>query len=206
MNYLAHLFLAEDHAASRIGNLLGDFITGRPEEIDLPDAVVAGIVRHRAIDRFTDDHPVVVRTRGLFTGPRRRFANAILDICFDHFLANGWEKLHSTPLRVFLDRFYGELRTHRDWLPEEISRNLDARIEDDWLGHYDTEAGLQEVFDRVAHHRPACAAVATAMEDFVVQREEIKAAFESFLPDLSAHLVRLGAELGRRASTAGQEG
>lgn len=195
MNYLAHLFLAEDHAASRIGNLLGDFITGRPGEIALPPAVVAGIVRHRAVDRYTDDHPAIVEARGFFTGERRRFANAILDICLDHFLATSWTDHHPLPLRDFLDQVNRELLTHRSWLPPELDQGLEARIADDWLGHYGSEKGLQEVFDRVATRRPACAIIATAMEDFVVRRGDLKSTFEKFLPDLLAHLGHLGPEL-----------
>ncbi|MEP4078748.1 ACP phosphodiesterase [Haloferula sp.] len=194
MNYLAHLFLAEDHAASRIGNLLGDFVTGRPAEIDLPLDVVAGIIRHRAIDRFTDDHPAVAGARRFFTGERRRFSNAILDICFDHFLARSWNDHHPLPLRDFLDQCYRELRTHREWLPTELADSLDARIEDDWLGHYATETGLQEVFDRVAERRPACAAIATALTDFTSNRSELETVFNSLMPDLETWIESLGPE------------
>ena len=194
MNYLAHLFLAEDHAASRIGNLLGDFVTGTPEEIRLPDAVVAGIMRHRKIDRFTDDHPAVCRARDFFTGPRRRFANAILDICFDHVLATTWESRHPEPLRDFLDGFYREMKQHSAWLPVELSENLEGRINDDWLGHYGTAPGLQEVFDRVAERRPACAAVATAMIDFNRRRDDIFDTFDTLLPDLLGYIGELGEE------------
>lgn len=195
MNYLAHILLAEDHAASRIGNLLGDFVTGPADQLPLPPAVVAGVVRHRAIDRFTDEHPAIVKARGFFTGERRRFANAILDICFDHLIARSWEELHPRPLRAFLDDFYAEMTAHADWLPEELARNLDDRIASDWLGHYGTEDGLQGVFDRVALRRPACAAIATALTDFRDRRNDIAAAFEGFFPDLKTHLARLGPEL-----------
>ena len=194
LNYLAHLFLAENNAASRIGNLLGDFVPGRPEEIALPPDVVAGIIRHRAIDRFTDDHPAVIGGRQYFTGERRRFSNAILDICFDHFLANSWETLHSLPLRDFLDQTYDELKAHREWLPAELGNNINERIADDWLGHYATEEGLQEVFDRVAERRPACAAIATAMIDFRAHRAELETVFSTFIPDLQAWLKSLGPE------------
>lgn len=194
MNYLAHLFLAENSAASRIGNLLGDFVRGRPEAIQLPPDVVAGIIRHRAIDRLTDDHPAVIAGRGLFTGERRRFSNPILDICFDHFLANSWSKLHPLPLRDFLDQSYDELRTHRDWLPPELSDNLDDRIADDWLGHYATEEGLQQVFDRVAERRPSCAAMATAMIDFRSHRDALETVFHTLIPALQAELADLGPE------------
>jgi acyl carrier protein phosphodiesterase len=194
LNYLAHLFLAEDHPASRIGKLLGDFVTGRPEEIELPPEVVAGIIRHRAVDRFTDDHPKVIGGRRLFTGDRRRFSNAILDICFDHFLARSWSELHPLTLRAFLDRSYRELSTHCDWLPSELANGLDERIDDDWLGHYATEKGLQEVFDRVADRRPACAAVATAMVDFRANKSEFEKVFHALIPDLQSWLRSLGPE------------
>jgi acyl carrier protein phosphodiesterase len=194
LNDLAHLFLAEDHPASRIGNLLGDFVTGRPEAIQLPPEVVAGIIRHRAIDRYTDDHPAVITGRVLFTGERRRFSNAILDICFDHFLACGWTGLHPLPLRDFLNQTYEEHRTHLDWLPSELADNLEGRIADDWLGHYATEDGLQEVFDRVAERRPACAAVATAMIDFRANRDNLGKIFHTLIPDLQAWLKALGPE------------
>ncbi|MEM1085064.1 MAG: ACP phosphodiesterase [Verrucomicrobiota bacterium] len=194
MNHLAHLYLAEDHAASRIGNLLGDFVTGRPGEIDLPEQVVAGIVRHRAIDRFTDDHPEVMAAREHFTGERRRFSNAILDICFDHFLARSWTDHHPLPLRDFLDLVYEEHRQHRDWLPAELTDNLDQRIAHDWLGHYGTREGLQEVFDRVATRRPACAAIATAMVDFHQQETRLEQVFVKLLPDIQAWCRSLGPE------------
>jgi len=194
MNYLAHLFLAEDRAASRIGNLLGDFVTGRPEEIELPPEVVAGIVRHRAIDRFTDEHPAVAGARRHIRGERRRFANAILDICFDHLLATSWDDRHPRPLRQFLDGFYAEMREHRDWLPGELASNLDQRLADDWLGHYGTEVGLREVFLRVVRRRPACAAMSGAEEILQTHRAVVTAAFESLLPDLRRHLDALGPE------------
>lgn len=194
LNYLAHLFLAEDHAASRIGNLLGDFVTGRPEKINLPPEVVAGIIRHRAIDRFTDEHPAVIEGRKHFTGERRRFSNAILDICFDHFLARTWQQFHPLPLRRFLDQCYDELATHRTWLPDELDQSLEARISDDWLGHYATENGLQEVFDRVAERRPACSVVATAMIDFRHHRDSFETVFQALIPDLQTWLADLGPE------------
>ncbi|MEC8942826.1 MAG: DUF479 domain-containing protein, partial [Verrucomicrobiota bacterium] len=56
MNYLAHLYLAGPTDASRIGNLLGDFVKGTPASLEgaYPVEVIAGIVMHRKLDRFTD--------------------------------------------------------------------------------------------------------------------------------------------------------
>jgi acyl carrier protein phosphodiesterase len=56
MNYLAHLFLAEDNAESRIGNLLGDFVKGPLENYKTrySENILKGIRTHRKVDRFSD--------------------------------------------------------------------------------------------------------------------------------------------------------
>lgn len=194
MNYLAHLFLAEDHPASRIGNLLGDFVSGRPESIDLPRAVVAGIVRHRAVDRFTDTHPAVARARGLFEGELRRFANPLVDITFDHFLAASWRRFSSEDLRTFLDRAYDEQQRHREWLPPELAAGIDARIADDWLGHYGNFAGLDEVFRRVARRSPRFEPLARALPEVSRHRDRLAGAFDAFFPELVSWNHRQGPE------------
>ena len=194
MNYLAHLFLAENTPASRIGNLLGDFVTGRPESIELPPDVVAGIVRHRAVDRFTDDFPAIIQARNCFIGPRRRFANPLVDICLDHFLARRWAEFHPLPLPSFLDTAYREQREHRAWLPPALAESIDERIADNWLGHYGTEEGLQQTFDRVAARRPAFKAISRSMDDFRAHREPLADAFDAFFPALIEWNTSLGPE------------
>ena len=84
MNYLAHLLLAGPTDASRVGNLLGDFVRGTPESLrgSYPDEVIAGIVMHRELDRFTDDHPAFQEARELLDPEHRRFAGIIIDIFF----------------------------------------------------------------------------------------------------------------------------
>jgi acyl carrier protein phosphodiesterase len=56
MNYLAHLFLADDTPESLIGNLLGDFLKGVNKE-QYSIAIQLGIELHRKVDVCTDSHP-----------------------------------------------------------------------------------------------------------------------------------------------------
>jgi len=67
MNYLAHLALAPATNASRIGNLLGDFAKGSESSLrtNLPSDLVDGIILHRAIDKYTDQHPSFLAARPL---------------------------------------------------------------------------------------------------------------------------------------------
>ncbi len=79
MNYLAHLLLAADADASRAGNLLGDFTRGSIDELAkiYPAEVIRGIRMHRAVDRFTDSHPIFKECRILLSPERRRFAKEL---------------------------------------------------------------------------------------------------------------------------------
>lgn len=57
MNYLAHLFLADDTPESLLGNLLGDFMKGQNIQ-SYSDAIRQGIRCHQKVDVFTDNHPI----------------------------------------------------------------------------------------------------------------------------------------------------
>jgi acyl carrier protein phosphodiesterase len=196
LNYLAHLLLAEKHAASRVGNLLGDFVPGRPESLrgSFPEAVLHGIVRHRAIDRFTDSHRITLDLKAFIAPNRRRFAGAITDIIHDHFLTRHWADHSSVPLKEFTDACDAALRSHADILPPELSDSLDERIADNWLGHYGTDQGLNHVFKRVSRRHPGFAPIHDAIDDLIANREVFENAFHQFFPDLRQWVRALGPE------------
>lgn len=194
MNYLAHLLLAEDDPLSRVGNLLGDFVAGRPETLEVPLRVVQGIVRHRAIDRFADEHPVTARLKTLVAPERRRFAGVIVDLVHDHFLTRRWENHSPYPLREFIDSCNQALRDHFALLPPFLADTLEERIADDWLGHYGTDDGLDGVFYRVSLRHPGFLPIRGAIEDLQRHRMEFEAGFHEFFPALQAWVHGLGPE------------
>ena len=196
LNYLAHLLLAEATPASRVGNLLGDFATGWPESLRerFPAAVVAGIVRHRAIDGYTDSHPVMARLRECVAPPRRRFAGVIVDLIYDHFLTRYWADYSPQPLAEFVRDCNQALRENRAILPPELGETLEERIADRWLEHYGTDAGLADVFRRVALRRASFAPVREAIGDLQGHRAEFEAGFREFFPELQAWVKACGPE------------
>jgi acyl carrier protein phosphodiesterase len=116
MNHLAHALLAGDDADCMLGSLLGDFVHGRVPE-GLRNGVELGIRLHRAIDVFTDAHPVVVALRGRFVAPFRRYAGILLDVWFDHLLARDFPRWSTAPLAAFSDRVLALLQRRREELP-----------------------------------------------------------------------------------------
>ena len=81
MNYLAHLYLAEDSPESILGNFLGDFVKGSTLK-DYSEGIQKGIQQHRKIDVFTDAHPVFLETKQWIHPNNRRYAGIVIDIFY----------------------------------------------------------------------------------------------------------------------------
>jgi len=56
VNYLAHAFLSNNNADLLIGNFIADHLRGNNFE-GYSQEVQKGILLHRKIDEFTDNHP-----------------------------------------------------------------------------------------------------------------------------------------------------
>ena len=61
MNWLAHTFLSAPNVHFQLGNLLADVVRG-PERDAMNEDFGRGAACHKAIDAFTDSHPVVQPT------------------------------------------------------------------------------------------------------------------------------------------------
>ena len=59
MNFLAHIYLSDDHPKIMVGNFIGDFVKGKNFREQFEPDIARGIELHRIIDVFTDSHPVV---------------------------------------------------------------------------------------------------------------------------------------------------
>lgn len=186
MNFLAHFHLAQPTDGSRVGALLGDFVRGTPESLrnQLPPEVVDGIILHRAIDRFTDSHEIFLRIKKLLSRPRRRFAGIIIDIYFDHFLAQLWSDFSKVPLQNFTAEIYDTLGRRADWLGPEVSEITRRMQDENWLGTYGTIPGLALTFRKVSQRRTFLTPLIGAEEDLTNHYQSFTTAFRSFYPEV----------------------
>ena len=196
INFLAHLTLAAPTDASRVGNLLGDFVRGTPESLRgrWPDEVLEGILMHRHLDRFTDNHPAFLEARALLSLQRQRFAGIIVDIIFDHFLAQSWDRHHKTSLPQFVEEMYALLERREDWLEPRLRAVLPRMREENWLESYTTIEGLELTFGRVASRSPRFGPIAGAADDLGSEYRSFARCFEKFLPDAQEESDRLKQE------------
>ena len=184
MNYLAHAWLARHSDDAILGALLGDFVFGQSGLADWPEPVRSEIVRHRRIDRYTDDHPAVVAMRTRFGG-LRRYAGIVLDVYFDHCLAQGWDRWNDAPLGAFTARIYRILEARRTELPGRLAALAPRMAAHDWLGSYarreSVDAAVRGISTRLSRNGDrllACLDVLRADEDAA------QATFETFFPEL----------------------
>jgi len=189
MNYLAHLVLAKPNAASRIGNLLGDFAKGTEESLleKFPEDVVEGIMMHRSIDKFTDEHELFDKAKELLVPERRRYAGVIVDIIFDHFLSIHWEKYMTTPREEFIETCLRELEDNPDWLTDELRDALPRMREHDCLGSYATVSGIRKTFERVSNRGKYTAPLAEAIDDLNDNYKAFEDIFLEFFPKLRSY-------------------
>lgn len=194
MNHFAHCVLAQPNDESVIGNLLGDFARG-VELASLKPAVRAGLENHRAVDRFTDSHPLVVEMKRLFSQRRRRFAGVALDIFFDHLLIKHWDQLEFRDLAQTRDRIYNHLRRGHHQMPNETMQATTRRIvEYDWFGSYQQLDGIAHAIDRVAERIRFPNAFDNAIEDLLANHQQVESGFLEFYPELKNHVAELGLE------------
>ena len=150
MNFIAHLYFADDAPDSFLGSLLGDFVKGNAYR-GFNARIAAGIKLHRKIDKYTDAHPIFKLSKSRFSQKRRRFAGVLTDIFYDHFLARNWNRFSETPFSWQTDHWYQGVRSACcAGIPEEFKSLLDRIIRNDLLGSYRTVKGIGLAVDRLA--------------------------------------------------------
>jgi acyl carrier protein phosphodiesterase len=184
MNFLAHLFLSgEEDSELRIGNFMADWLRGNQFDA-YPQAVRRGIALHRAIDHFTDTHPLIRQGIRRLHPTQAKYAPIAIDIFYDHFLAIHWAQYHSEDLKSYTQKIYGELRTYKHLIPSDIHWIVERMIEQDWLGGYAERAGIKRTFEGLSKRVNFPSNLATADQDLWTHFSEFSQEFAVFFPEI----------------------
>ncbi len=187
MNHLAHAVLAGPDQDLILGGLLGDFVHG-PVPTDLRPGVARGIRLHRAIDVYTDAHPVVADLRRLFDPPFRRYAGILLDIWFDHLLARDFARWCDTPLATYSAALLALLRRHSAELPAQMRGFVAYMQHNDLPAAYADAAmigrALAGVGTRLSRANPLHEALPLLCEHDTA----LQSGFDAFFPQLRGYV------------------
>lgn len=185
MNHLAHALLAAPDRDLMLGGLIADFVRGAPAPTLAP-RVRAGIVLHRAIDSYTDAHHAVAAARRLFEPPLRRYAGIVLDVWFDHLLAQRWREFGVGTLDGFSAQVQALLDERGAELPTGMSALARYLVANDLPAAYAQRDVLERVYAGLARRLHHANPLADALAAITPRAAAIEAQFNLFMPELVA--------------------
>ncbi len=186
MNFLAHIYLSGKNEKLIIGNFIGDFVKGN-QMLSFEQEVMNGILLHREIDRYTDDHPVVLESKKRLWEKYHHYSPVIVDVYYDHFLAKNWHDYHDEPLKAFTEKFYKLLEDNKAMLPERVVRMLHYMKKDNWLYHYQTLEGIRQTLTGMSRRTKFESSLEKAHVDLEKNYALFEADFRIFFPKLIQH-------------------
>lgn len=187
MNFLAHLYLSGDRSGVMVGNFIGDFVKGRQVKSRFDEDVATGIELHRAIDEFTDGHPVVARSKLRLRPKFRHYSPVVADMFYDHFLAANWRDYCSVALPEYANSVYDLLKSYHEILPEGVRYMLPYMIKGNWLVSYAKPEGIHRALSGMATRTPYESGMEKAGKVLEAHYSDFRQEFMEFFPDIEAY-------------------
>jgi acyl carrier protein phosphodiesterase len=185
LNYLAHAYLSFNDPEILVGNLISDFVKGK-KKFDYPPGIQSGIALHRKIDAFTDDHPVTKNAKEFFRADYRLYSGAILDVVYDHFLANDPEEFTEQSLLAFSQKTYGVLERNENFLPPRFAMMFPYMKTQNWLFNYRTRWGTAKSLGGLVRRAAYLTESDTAFRIFEEHYQLLQDHYRQFWADLKS--------------------
>ena len=186
MNFLAHIYLSGNDEDIILGNFIADSIKGK-KYLDYPQGIQKGILLHRAIDTYTDSHPLVRSSASKLYKNYSHYSGVIIDIYYDHFLASNWNHYSETPLEVFVADFYKLLQKNFEVLPAPIQRFLPYMVAENWLLSYASIEGIKRILYQMNIRTKNIVQMDRAANDLQEHYENFHDEFKRFFPQLKEY-------------------
>lgn len=183
MNYLAHIYLSNEEEEITLGNFIADGVKGK-KYVQFPLGIQQGILLHRAIDSFTDAHPIVRKSTKRLHKKYGHYSGVIVDILYDHFLAKNWNNYHEQPLEEYIEKFYELLRNSFNILTPRIKRMMCYMISDNWLLSYATVEGISKILVKMNRRTNNTSNMNFAVIELEEYYKEFENEFTSFFEEL----------------------
>ncbi|MTI20203.1 DUF479 domain-containing protein, partial [Fulvivirga sp. RKSG066] len=180
---LAHMHLSGESEELLVGNFIGDFVKGK-EFKNYTRKITEGILLHRAIDEYTDNHEVVSESKDKLRKKYRHYAGVIVDMFYDHFLALNWTKFHHLPLQDFSQHCYTIIEKYLKKLPRGVQYMFPYMQANDWLYNYSKVEGLQRALNGMSRRTTFDSKMESATVELKKHYDEFNSQFLSFYPDL----------------------
>lgn len=187
MNYLAHFYLSGSADSQlTLGNFLGDFVKGK-RYLDYTPEIRKGILFHRAVDSYTDAHPVVLQSKKRLFTRYRHYGAVLVDLFYDHLLAANFHDFSKQPLSGFARDIYAILSAHKHQLPEKAKFMLPYMKRDNWLLNYRSLEGIGMACAGIARRTSFASGMEKGPEDLRLHYGAFEEEFRLFFSDIQAY-------------------
>lgn len=184
MNFLAHAFLSFNDTDILTGNMISDFVKGK-RKFDYPVSIQKGIQLHRAIDEFTDFHPVTTKAKEFFRKDYRLYSGPFVDIVFDHFLALDREQFQeNNSLKNFTEITYLQLQNNAAYFPTNFQKMFPYMQSQNWLYDYRLKEGIHASFRGLVHRASYLDESEIAFTIFNNNYKSLADCYSIFFPEL----------------------
>lgn len=184
MNFLAHALLSFNDEDFLTGNMISDFVKGK-KKLDYPLSIQKGIQLHRAIDEFTDYHPVTAKAKEFFRNDYRLYSGPFVDIIYDHFLAlDDKQFLKNKGIKNFTISTYHKLHNNESYFPERFQKMFPYMESQNWLYGYRFKEGIRKSFGGLVHRAAYMDESETAFEIFNKNYDRLAKHYSAFFPEL----------------------
>ena len=161
----------------------------------LPEMVAKGVVLHREIDTYTDNHPIVSQSKDKLRAKYRHYSGVIVDMYYDHFLAIHFADYHPKALPAFAKEKYALLENHWELIPLRGQNMLPYMIRGDWLTNYAKKEGIHRSLTGLSRRTKFDSNLDMAIQDLVAHYHEFDAEFKAFFEEIQQHISQFREDL-----------
>lgn len=166
-----------------VGNFIADSVKGKRIN-DYPSGISRGILLHRKIDNFSDQHPMVKASKKHFHSVYGKYSGVAVDIIYDHFLAVNFQQYTSLILNNFATNCYKVLLKHWPIMPWEVKLFLPFLIKHKRLQSYACFSGLSNALNIMSRRTSFPDKTKEAIETLKECYPALQKEFECFFGDV----------------------
>ena len=189
MNYLAHFYLSDYKENLIIGNYIADDVKGK-SYLDYPEKIQKGILLHRKIDDFTDNHNTVLNSKDLIRHHQRKYTPVVMDVFYDYFLAKNWENHSKDELKDFTNFVYKTLFKNIKHLPLKSQLRLSFMAKSNWLYNYRKIDGIDRALTGLSKRTNYNNNMSQAHIILKEKEDLLNTDFKQFFPELKEFVLR----------------
>jgi acyl carrier protein phosphodiesterase len=166
-----------------IGNFIADSVKGSAFK-NFPEQIQKGILLHRAIDFYSDSHPVFGKSVERLRPNYKKYSGVIVDIFYDHFLAKNWKDYSDKPLEQFTSEVHSLMLKNILLIPEKSLMFLKYAIRTNRLVSYASVEGISEVLYGMSRRTKFNSNMEFATEDLKTNYSEFENEFKIFFEEM----------------------